>query len=290
MKQNPNLSKAFSDHRRSYDRNRHVYPVISRRSKGLSIGINLNPDKVCNFDCVYCQVDRRAPGHPPLVEIPLILHELKEILESVMSGQFYLDPRFKDIPRDQLILRDIAFSGDGEPSTFPLFLELTQGVISLKNELGLFELKVVVITNASGLGRLEVQKALDLLDNHHGEIWAKLDAGTEAYFHKICRTPLGFQKILNNIQFAAQKRPIVIQSCFMKIDGKGPSEDELEAYAEQFRRILENHGKLKLIQIYTVARVPAEPYVTPLEDHELDEIVERIRLKINVPLEAFYHA
>ncbi len=51
----------FTQHSRSWQSNRYVYPVISRRSKGLSIGVNLNPDKVCNFDCVYCCVDRTHP-------------------------------------------------------------------------------------------------------------------------------------------------------------------------------------------------------------------------------------
>src|ERR1041384_5902109 len=51
----------FTQHSRSWRENRYVYPVVSRRSKGLSIGVNLNPDKVCNFDCIYCCVDRKTP-------------------------------------------------------------------------------------------------------------------------------------------------------------------------------------------------------------------------------------
>ena len=47
-----------TQHERRFEANRFVYPVLSRRSKGLSLGVNLNPDKVCNFDCIYCQVDR----------------------------------------------------------------------------------------------------------------------------------------------------------------------------------------------------------------------------------------
>ena len=49
-----------SDHARLFEHNRFVYPVLSRRSGGISIGVNLNPDKICNFDCIYCQVDRRS--------------------------------------------------------------------------------------------------------------------------------------------------------------------------------------------------------------------------------------
>jgi hypothetical protein len=33
--------------------NRFVYAVVSARARGLSVGINMCPDKNCNFDCVY---------------------------------------------------------------------------------------------------------------------------------------------------------------------------------------------------------------------------------------------
>ena len=59
----------FKDHRRDLGENRYVYAVVSRRARGLSIGVNLNPDKVCNFDCPYCQVDRTTPGASPRIEV-----------------------------------------------------------------------------------------------------------------------------------------------------------------------------------------------------------------------------
>lgn len=61
----PNTLAAVRDHTRVYRDFTYVYPVISRRSGGLSVGINLNPDKVCNFDCVYCEVDRKTPASRP---------------------------------------------------------------------------------------------------------------------------------------------------------------------------------------------------------------------------------
>ena len=64
------------DHRRTFEENLYVYAVVSRRSKGVSIGLNLNPDKVCNFDCVYCQVDRTTPPVVRQVDVPRLLAEL----------------------------------------------------------------------------------------------------------------------------------------------------------------------------------------------------------------------
>src|SRR5688572_26115790 len=67
-------------HQRRFDDNRFVYPVLSRRSRGLSIGVNLNPDKVCNFDCIYCQVDRTRQSETRFVETEGLLAELDDML------------------------------------------------------------------------------------------------------------------------------------------------------------------------------------------------------------------
>ena len=65
------LVSLFQTHSRSFEDNRFVYAVVSRRSGGVSIGVNLNPEKYCNFDCVYCQVDRTVRGGPVLRKIDL---------------------------------------------------------------------------------------------------------------------------------------------------------------------------------------------------------------------------
>src|SRR6266699_4757227 len=83
------------DHRRTFEDNRYVYAVVSRRSKGVSIGINLNPDKVCNFDCVYCQVDRKTPPVVREVDETRLLEELDEMLDLVTMGRLFEHARFR---------------------------------------------------------------------------------------------------------------------------------------------------------------------------------------------------
>ena len=58
----PALRLAYQRHERRWADNLYVYAVVSRRSHGVSVGINLNPGKECNFDCIYCQVDRSVPA------------------------------------------------------------------------------------------------------------------------------------------------------------------------------------------------------------------------------------
>src|SRR5439155_15185847 len=108
-------------HERTFEGNRFVYPVLSRRSGGLSVGVNLNPDKVCNFDCIYCQVDRTSQSETRFVATRQLLAELQATLELAASGDLFQHPKFRDTPSQFRRLNDIAFSGDGEPTTYRNF-------------------------------------------------------------------------------------------------------------------------------------------------------------------------
>lgn len=277
-----------TQHQRSFEQNRFVYPVLSRRSGGLSIGVNLNPDKVCNFDCIYCQVDRRSESETRFVEFDQLLTELREVLQVAASGAIYQTEKFASVPEPLRRLNDIAFSGDGEPTTYRNFDELMLSCAELKQSLGLDDVKMVLITNASMFHRPHVERGLATLDQNNGEIWAKLDAGTEAYYHQIERTKIRFSQVLENLTTAAQARPIVIQSLFMHVAGVAPSAVEITAYCDRLREITTAGGQIKLVQIYTVARRPAESIVTPLSDEQVDAIVEQVATTTGLEAQAFY--
>jgi len=277
-------------HSRRYDENRFVYPVLSRRSKGISIGVNLNPDKVCNFDCIYCQVDRRSEAETKFVEMDQLFDELESMLTYVASGEIFTDPNFSSVPENWRRLNDIAFSGDGEPTTYRNFDEIIQRAAKIKSAHKLDDVKMVLITNASMFHRETVMRGLKTLDENNGEIWAKLEAGTEPYYQLVDRTKIPFQRILDNITDASKARPLVIQSLFMNINGDAPPPLELDAFYDRLNEIKANGGQLKLVQVYTVARQPAESFVTPLSNVEVDAIVENVVQKTGIPAEPFYGA
>jgi wyosine [tRNA(Phe)-imidazoG37] synthetase (radical SAM superfamily) len=278
------------DHRRSFRENLYVYSVVSRRSKGISIGINLNPDKICNFDCIYCQVDRKTAPVVREVDMTRLRKELDDMLELVTSGDLYEMERFRDTPAALRRLNDIAFSGDGEPTTFPEFLEAVQMAAELKEQRNLFDVKLVLITNATMFHKPRVQEGLILLRAHNGEIWAKLEAGTEAYYQQIDRTTIPFQRVLDNITAEARRASLVIQAMFLRMKEHPPSEVELEAFCERLNDIIKAGGHIKLVQVYTVARVPAEEYVSPLTRGGVDDIVEMVKSRTGLVAEAFYGA
>jgi wyosine [tRNA(Phe)-imidazoG37] synthetase (radical SAM superfamily) len=275
-------------HERSFEANRFVYPVLSRRSRGLSIGVNLNPDKICNFDCIYCQVDRTRQSETRFVEIDALLAELGAMLGIAASGEIFQTEKFRDAPAEMRRLNDIAFSGDGEPTTYRNFDDIIASCAELKRSRGLDEVKMVLITNASMFHRPHVQRGLAILDANNGEIWAKLEAGTADYFQLVDRTPIPFQQILDNIAAAARVRPLVIQSLFMRVAGEPPPAEELAAFCDRLCELVAAGGQIKLVQIYTVARRPAESFVTPLADAEVDAIVALVEGRTGLAAAAFY--
>lgn len=276
------------DHRRSFEANVYVYPVISRRSKGLSIGVNLNPDKVCNFDCVYCQVDRTTPGGPRDVDLAQLGVELEDMLGRVKDGSLWQEPPFDGTPAALRRLNDIAFSGDGEPTTCPLFAEAVQAVADLKTKHGLDDVKLVLITNATQFHKPQVQDGCERLLAHQGEIWAKLESGSDEYYKQIERTTIPFGRVLENIAFVAQMTPIVVQALFMKLHDQPPSHEELEAFCQCLKDITRVGGRIKLVQVYTVARRPAESFVAPLDNAQVDAIVDLVRQRTGLSAEPFY--
>jgi wyosine [tRNA(Phe)-imidazoG37] synthetase (radical SAM superfamily) len=256
----------------------------------VSIGLNLNPDKICNFDCVYCQVERQGRLVPQDVDPTRLLDELEGMIDLVQSGELFHSERFANVPNELRRLNDIAFSGDGEPTTPPEFPEIARSVAELKRRRQLAGVKLVLITNATLFHRPAVALALKILDANEGEIWAKLDAGTEDYYHLIERTTIPFQQILSNLTRAAQARPIVIQSMFLKLAGVGPSLAERDAYCARLNEIVRSGGNIKLVQIYTIVRKPAEKHVTPLSNEEVDDLAAQVKGRTGLEVASYHGA
>lgn len=279
---------AVRDHSRQHPNFTHVYPVISRRAGGLSIGINLNPDKICNFNCIYCEVDRRIPGTVDRLDLPLLRRELSAMIHSVKEGKLAADPRFAPLPASVTRnINDLAFSGDGEPTMIHNFAECAQAVADIKRAEKLDRTRIVLITDAAGLDKRDVRRGLEILDANQGDIWAKLDAGTPAFFRSVNRTSVRFDRILNNLLLTARVRPIVIQTLFMKIHGNTMPPDELDAYCDRLTELVRDGGQIREVHAYTVARATPEPFVTRLSGSELESIARVVRHKTKLPVTTF---
>ncbi len=269
--------RSVRDHSRSFWDFTYVYPVVSRRSKGLSIGINLNPDKVCNFDCIYCEVDRVTPPKTKAVNLLQIRAELAAMVQLAQSGQLAQDPKFSEAGDLTRNVRDIAFSGDGEPTMVDNFDECIQVAVDVKRAANLPSTKIVLITDAAGLDKARVRTGLLLMDAHQGEIWAKLDAGTPEYYATVNRSHIRFERILANLELTARERPIIIQSLFLRIHGEPMPTSELQAYCQRIQALLAAGAKIQEIHLYTVARPTPVAWATRLDRATLDSMASVIR-------------
>ncbi|MFN0205786.1 MAG: radical SAM protein [Planctomycetota bacterium] len=257
-----------------------VYPVRSRRSRGISIGINLFPHKkICDLDCIYCEVDN--PGTSKVEpSVKLLNSELESIFNDIRAQRIFVNER----------INDIAFSGDGEPTISPLFAESVDVAIDIRRRLATPELKLVLITDALTLDRPATRAAVERMMQNGGEVWAKLDAGTEEYFKLVGRGHVSLTKQIRNIQAVGQRHPLVIQSMFLRIHNSPPPDAEVNAYIERLRELIAAGTQILRIDIYTIARPTTEAYATPLADAELDSICDRVSAAIGPapPVERYY--
>jgi wyosine [tRNA(Phe)-imidazoG37] synthetase (radical SAM superfamily) len=281
----PNCGTAFGSARDLLD-NRFVYTAISPRARGLSVGVNMNPDKYCSFDCVYCEVNRDEPARAPRLDVPVMIAELKRTLDLVRSGRLRERLCYRSVPPELLELRQVALSGDGEPTLCPNFVEAVESVVHLRARGRFLFFKLVLITNASGFDRPEVIQSLSLF-TLRDEVWAKLEAGTQEYMDRVSRPGCSLEKILANILFVARQRPVVIQSLFPSINGDAPPASEIEAYVQRLRKLKEAGAQIPLVQIYSATRPTAHSECGHLPLRTLSAIARRVREASGLKAEVF---
>lgn len=283
------LVKAWSDHSRMYKNDNWVYPVISRRAGGISLGINLNPDHVCTFSCAYCQSGQQT-GYPHKpIDIDAIERELCEFLDSYANKEF-ANEIFKDIAQKDKMLKDICISGDGESTAIKEFADVCMRLPNIqeyyKQSIGNFKLRL--ITNASCLHKQNVQQGIGYLLKNDGEIWAKLDAGSENWFKKINRAHINFSHILKNLESTIANYPICIQTMLCNVQGDVPDSTEISKYIDNLKIIYNVRPQNLLeVQLYTVIRHTALPEVTPLSTDFLNSVKQKIENALPIKVRVF---
>lgn len=271
------LRAAFASHPRTFDGFRHVYPVVSRRSGGLSIGVNLNLDKLCNFDCPYCQVDRRVASPRVAVDPSRVESEVRELLGRYASSG--LDETYPGVPRRARLLRDVALSGDGEPTLEPAFGEVCSRLASVQSDwraAGGSPFQLVCITNATLLDRAEVARGLASLCSDAGEVWGKLDAGSEEWYQRVNVSRVPLAKVVENLRATARAVPVRIQTLWMEHLGSPPSALEVESWLGILAD-LHASAPLRGVQVHTVARATSRPGCRPMDLEWLEAVGERVR-------------
>lgn len=264
-----------TDHSRDSAGMIYVYPVVSRRAGGVSIGINLNPNNACNWRCIYCQVPDLKRGSAPPIDMAQIERELRGFVETLLHGDFMR----LHVPEGARQIVDVAFSGNGEPTSareFPQAIELVGRVL---RETGLDRtVKIRLITNGSLLGRRVVQEGLRRLGELGGEAWFKVDAGTTEGYRRINNVALSPESVVRNLRRCAKLCSTWVQTCLFAVDGEGPTEEAVSAYFD----VLGKAGieRLAGVHLYGLARPSMQPEsgrLSNLPEIELEAIARRLR-------------
>ena len=260
--------------------------MISPRSRGLCLAVNMNPDKTCNFDCLYCEVDRRTPPRETKLDVDAMAAELHKTLGFVMAGKLHERPSYSALSEELLTLRNVALSGDGEPTLAPNFAQAVESIVHVR-ALGEFPFfKIVLITNATGLDRPQVQQGLKHFTNSD-EIWAKLDGGTQAFFSRVDRSNVPLEKVLSNILLVARQRPVIIQSLFVAINGEEPAAGEIETYAQRLKELKSAGADIPLVQIHSATRPTFHTDCGHLPLKTLSQIAQTVRQVSGLKAEVF---
>jgi wyosine [tRNA(Phe)-imidazoG37] synthetase (radical SAM superfamily) len=256
----------------------YVYPVVSRRAGGVSIGINLNPNNACNWACVYCQVPDLVRGTAPPINLAQLASELRTMLNDIVHGDFMQTQVDEGMRR----LNDIALSGNGEPTSAREFASVIEVIGALLAEFKLLgKIKLVLITNGSLLDRKTVQSGLRAMANLNGEVWFKLDSATAVGMRAINQTRIAPDKAFERLKLCAALCPTWLQTCVFSLDGLAPSDAEQAAYLQRVRRIQQEHIPVQGVLLYGLARPsmqPQAPRLSALPAAWLADFADRIRL------------
>jgi len=265
---------------------RLVYCVISERGRGLSLGVNLCPDKHCNFHCVYCEVDRNESEPALRTEPEVIAGELQRLLALIGQNKLREIPEFQHAPDELLRLKEAVLCGDGEPTLCPNFSAVVRHVVHVRAQALHPFFKLVLITNGTGLHLPEVQRGLEWF-NSRDEVWIKLDAGTQDYMNRVNRSKVPLPRVLDNILLLARRRPVVIQSLFPVIQGEAPPEGEIEQYLRRLEELRQQGANILSVQIYSAHRSPRHAGCGHLPLKDLSRIARRVRESTGLNAEVF---
>ncbi|MCE9549562.1 MAG: radical SAM protein [Betaproteobacteria bacterium] len=272
-----NIGLDVTDHSRDSAGLRYVYPVVSRRAGGVSVGINLNTNNACNWRCIYCQVPELMRGTAPRVDLELLEQELRGFLHELLHGDFML----RRVSEGARRITDIALSGNGEPTSAKEFEQVITLIGKLRQELALpSHIKLVLITNGSLMHRKNVQQGLRTMAQLNGEVWFKVDRASKAGMQRINNTRTNLVKVRENLATSIALCPTWLQTCWFMLDGEPPSKQDEDDYLNFLATLLHDNIKPEGVLLYSLARPtlqPEAPKLAALSEQQLEAFATRIR-------------
>jgi wyosine [tRNA(Phe)-imidazoG37] synthetase (radical SAM superfamily) len=260
----------------------YVYPVVSRRAGGVSVGINLNVNNACNWACVYCQVPDLKRGGPPDTDLVLLGQELDAVLAEILEQDFLATRVGENMRR----LADVAFSGNGEPTASPQFEQAVEVVVQALGARDLLgQVPIRLITNGSLVHRSAVQRGIRRLGTASGEVWFKVDRISPAGMRTVNQIAATPEQVKRRLALCSSLAPTWLQSCWFGFDSSEVDGEDFQRYLEFVADVQEY---IEGVHLYGIARPSLQPAAGRLhrlsedELHGLGEKIKEIGVTVKV--------
>ncbi|MBI5646174.1 MAG: radical SAM protein [Ignavibacteriae bacterium] len=234
---------------------RYLFGPVPSRRLGVSLGVDLTPDKSCSFNCVYCECGKTGALTAARREYTPTAEVISELRAFLLKA-----------PR----LDSITFSGSGEPT---LHTGLGTVVSFLKEEFPAY--RVTVITNSSLLHLREVRDALLQADL----VIPSLDAVSETVFRHVNRPVPGMTStaLIDGLRVFCDSFPGKIWLEIFLVPGLNDTTHEIEL----FRALLQTL-RYERVQLNTLDRPGAVSWIAPVGTRRLEEIARSLGERVEI--------
>jgi len=239
-----------------------VYGPVRSRRLGQSLGVNILPRnvKLCTFNCSYCQYGwTRAGTRSP--------RGLGDVWPSPASIAKAVGLRLRRALANGEAVHRLTLAGNGEPTLHPEFGEVVHRLCALRDDIKP-DLPLAILSNSSTLGTPAVVSALKRLD----ERYMKLDAGDSAILRRVNAASLTVDQIVDGLRRLSE---VVIQTMFVR-DRLGRIDNAGDVAVASWIGALTRIAPLR-VQVYSIDRAPAWPYIQAVPAPRLEEIARRVR-------------
>lgn len=208
----------------------YVYGPVHSRRLGLSLGVDLVPQKTCSFNCLYCQLgptDQTTLERDEYVPIDAVVQAVEERLCEIDAPDY------------------ITLGGSGEPTLHSSFGEVARRIGRIT------DVPLCLISNSSLFYLPEVRESCHSIDL----IIPSLDAPDAETFQRINRPheDVSFERVVNGLEALSREFDGAIWLEILLLQGVNDS----DAAAAGFKRIIDRIGPDR-VQLNTIARPPAE--------------------------------
>jgi wyosine [tRNA(Phe)-imidazoG37] synthetase (radical SAM superfamily) len=233
-------------------------PIRSRRL-GISLGINLLSldQKLCNFECIYCECGWKGNGRKSFNPKDEVIELLSSKLQQMHSAGEHLDV--------------MTFAGNGEPTTHPHFAEIIDATCKARDQY-FPEAKIAVLSNATMIDRPEIREALLKVDDNI----LKLDSAFEQTVQLINQPHKGYSVAKTVEMMQKFEGKMILQTMFLRGTYEGvvvdnTTEEEVSAWLELVKKI-----SPRKVMIYTIDRDTPAQDLHKVSVEDLKQIASRV--------------